>query len=59
MSVRTYKTLKVLTQLTGAAAGIYAMSLGASPMAALTLVAVIIAGPEIIEVMISEQDPPD
>jgi hypothetical protein len=44
-----YKIIKGLTQLAGAGAGIYAMSLGADPLTAFMLIAFIIGGPEMFE----------
>jgi hypothetical protein len=52
MSLRTYKIIKALTQLIGAAAGIFAMSKGAPPLAAFTMITAIIAGPETLEYLI-------
>ncbi|MEA5387108.1 hypothetical protein VB779_08605 [Haloarculaceae archaeon H-GB11] len=52
MTLRTFKTIKALTQLVGAAAGIYAMSLGAAPLASFALIAIIISGPEALEYLI-------
>jgi hypothetical protein len=49
ISLQTYKVIKNLTQLAGAAAGIYAMALGADPMVTFALIAGIITGPEAIE----------
>jgi len=49
ISVRMYKIIKGLTQLAGAGAGIYAMSLGADPLTAFMLIAFIIGGPEMFE----------
>lgn len=56
MTIKTYKTVKALTQLVGAAAGIYAMSLGAPPLAAFTIIAVIVSGPETLEYLINNSD---
>lgn len=53
MTLKTFKTVKASTQLVGAAAGIYAMSLGADPMTALMLVAVMVSGPEVLEYIIN------
>jgi hypothetical protein len=55
MTLRTFKTIKALTQLVGAAAGIYAMSLGAPPLATFALTAVIISGPEALEYIINQE----
>ena len=49
MTLKTFKTIKALTQLVGAGAGIYAMSLDAPPLAAFALIAIIISGPEALE----------
>ena len=54
MSLRTFKSIKAVTQLVGAAAGIYAMSLGAPPLATFALTAVIISGPEALEYLINQ-----
>jgi len=52
MSLRTFKFIKAMTQLIGAAAGVYAMSLGAPPLAALALISVMVSGPEVMEQLI-------
>jgi hypothetical protein len=52
MSLRTFKFIKAMTQLVGAAAGVYAMSLGAPPLAALALISVMVSGPEVMEQLI-------
>lgn len=52
MSFRTFKIIKALTQLVGVIAGVYAMTLGADPMTALVLIAMIYAGPEAAEVLL-------
>jgi len=52
MSLRTFKFVKALTQLIGAAAGVYAMSLGAPPLAALALISIMVSGPEVMEQLI-------
>jgi len=52
MTLRLFKVIKGLAQLTGAGAGIYAMSLGADPMTTFALVAIIISGPEALEYLI-------
>ena len=49
MSLRIYKIIKAITQLVGVVAGVYAMTLGADPMTALAMIALIYAGPEVIE----------
>lgn len=49
MSLRIYKIIKAITQLVGVVAGVYAMTLDANPGTALMLIAIIYAGPEIIE----------
>jgi hypothetical protein len=54
MTLKSFKVLKATTQLVGAAAGIYAMQLGAPPLAAFALVAIIISGPESLEYLINE-----
>ena len=52
MSFRTFKVIKAVTQLVGVIAGVYAMTLGADPMTALALIAMIYAGPEAAEVLL-------
>ena len=54
MTLKTFKTIKALTQLVGAGAGIYAMSLDAPPLAAFALIAIIISGPEVLEYLIND-----
>lgn len=54
MTLRTFKTVKATTQLVGAAAGVYAMSLGAPPLATFALMALIITGPEGMEYVINQ-----
>jgi hypothetical protein len=54
MSLRVFKLVKNLTQLVGASAGVYAMSLGADPLQALTLIAFMISGPEALEYMLEQ-----
>jgi len=49
MSFRTFKIIKALTQLIGMVAGLYAMVLGADPLAAFGIMAFIWGGPEFIE----------
>lgn len=49
VSLRTYKTVKSLTQLSGVAAGIYALAEGADPMATFAIIGAIIVGPEFLE----------
>ncbi|QLH80968.1 hypothetical protein [Halosimplex pelagicum] len=56
MTLKTYKLIKAVTQLVGAAAGIYAMRLGAPPLAAFALVAIIISGPEALEYLINDAE---
>ncbi|SEO70337.1 hypothetical protein SAMN05216388_101749 [Halorientalis persicus] len=55
MSLKTFKTIKATTQLVGAAAGIYAMTLQADPLAVLTLVTVMVSGPEVLELLINQE----
>lgn len=55
MTLARFKLVKSITQFTGAAAGIYAMSLGADPMTALTLVAFMVGGPDAIEYVLENQ----
>ncbi|WP_323190471.1 hypothetical protein [Halostella sp. PRR32] len=54
MTLKAFKTIKALTQLAGAAAGVYAMELGAPPLASLTLITVMVSGPEVLEYLINE-----
>lgn len=53
ISLETYKVIKNLTQLFGAAAGVYSMHLGADPMLTFALIAGIITGPEAIEYVLT------
>lgn len=53
ISLQTYKVIKALTQLVGAAAGVYAMQQGADPMTAFALIAFIIGGPELFEYVLT------
>lgn len=53
MPLKVFKTIKALTQLIGAAAGIYAMSRGAPPLATFAMMTVIISGPEALEFLIN------
>jgi hypothetical protein len=55
MSLKVYKTIKAFTQLVGAAAGIYAMSLGADPLSTFALVAIIVSGPEALDYLLSKE----
>lgn len=55
MSLKTYKTIKAATQLAGATAGIYAMTLRADPLAVLTLVTIMVSGPEVLELLINQE----
>lgn len=59
MSVKAYKLLKLLTQLAGIGAGIYAMILGADPMTTFALIATIISGPEAVELLLANADVQD
>ena len=52
MSFKTYKIIKAVTVLAGVAAGIYAMSLGAPPLASFALIVLIISGPEVFEYLV-------
>lgn len=54
MSLKTFKFVKAVTQLVGAGAGIYAMSLGAPPLATFVIMALIITGPEGMEYLIDQ-----
>lgn len=53
ISLETYKVIKNLTQLAGAAAGVYAMYLGADPLITFALIAGVITGPEAIEYVLT------
>lgn len=53
MSFRVYKTVKALTQLVGAAGGIFAMHLGADPLLAFSGVVAMVLGPEGFEYWIT------
>ena len=53
ISLEAYKVIKNFTQLAGAGAGIYAMSLGADPLVTFALIAGIIMGPEAIEYVLT------
>lgn len=55
ISLKTYKIIKNMTQLVGAAAGVYAMFLGADPLTAFALIAMIIVGPEGIEYVLTNE----
>ncbi|QRY26375.1 hypothetical protein [Halobacterium sp. BOL4-2] len=55
MSLKTFKTIKALAQLTGAIAGGYAMSQGAPPFATFILIATVVSGPEVLEYFIEAQ----
>jgi len=55
VSLKTFKSVKAVTQMVGAAAGIYAMSLGAPPLASFALIVLIISGPETLEYLINQQ----
>jgi len=56
ISVKLYKVIKSFTQMVGAASGIYAMSLGADPLTAFALIALIISGPEAFEYVITNDN---
>jgi len=56
MTLKTYKLIKAVTQLVGAGAGIYAMHLGAAPLATFAMMAVIISGPEALEYLINDAE---
>jgi len=58
MNFRLFKLLKATLQLVGAAAGIYAMMLGAPPLAALAMITVMVSGPEAMEYLIEDSAPP-
>ncbi|MDL0133573.1 hypothetical protein [Halobacterium salinarum] len=52
MSLKTFKLIKASTQFLGAAAGIYAMQLGADPLLALAMTTGMVLGPEWLEQLI-------
>lgn len=56
ISVRVYRILKFILQMLGAAAGVYAMWLGADPLAAFTLIALIVSGPEAFETFLTNTE---
>lgn len=56
MTFRSFKIVKALTQLAGVGAAVYAMMLGAEPMAALTLATIMVSGPEALEILIEGQE---
>ncbi|WP_435065874.1 hypothetical protein [Halobaculum sp. EA56] len=58
MTVILYKSLKVLLQLVGVAGGLYALSLGAKPTLSLILIAVMVAGPEALEILLANVEDP-
>jgi len=55
MTLKTFKLIKALTQLVGAAAGVYAMSEGAPPFATFVIIATVVSGPEVLEYFIEAQ----
>lgn len=57
MSIKAFKTIKAVTQLAGVAAGIYAMSLGAPPLATFAMMVLLISGPEAMEFLIENSGP--
>jgi len=57
MSFRTYKIIKAITQLVAVGAGVYAMHLGAPPLNAFALIAVILSGPEVAEYLLMQETP--
>jgi hypothetical protein len=59
MTLKAFKVIKAVTQLVGAAAGIYAMSLGAPPLATFAMMVLIISGPEAMEYLINESGATD
>jgi hypothetical protein len=54
MTLKTFKTIKALTQLAGALAGAYAMYLGADPLLTIVLIATMVSGPEALEAVINQ-----
>jgi lysozyme family protein len=55
MSLKAYKTIKALTQLSAVATGFYAIAEGAAPMVTFALVATIVSGPEVLETLIASE----
>lgn len=53
VTLAVYKTGKVVTQLVGVSASIYAMYLGADPMTSLVIAGAILVGPEVLEYTIA------
>jgi len=56
VSLKVYKSLKMLVLLAAVAAGIIAIRNGADPLTVYTLIAVIVAGPEAVETIIANGD---
>lgn len=55
MSLKTFKTIKALTQLIGAGAGAYAMSKGAPPGFMMVCITAVVSGPEILEYLLEQE----
>lgn len=53
VGLKTYKTIKAVTQLASVATGFYAISQGADPTTTYALVAAILVGPEAVETVIT------
>lgn len=56
VSLKTFKSIKALTQLAGVAVGFYAISQGADPLTAFALVAFLVNGPEALEYLINNTE---
>lgn len=56
MPIQVYKSIKAATQLLAVGAAIYAMTLEVQPLYALAVVALAIGGPELFEMVITDQD---
>ncbi|GGK74630.1 hypothetical protein [Haloarcula sebkhae] len=54
MTLKLFKTLKLLIQLVGVSGGVYAMSLGAPPLATFAMMTVMVLGPEGLEIVIEQ-----
>jgi hypothetical protein len=56
MPIQVYKLIKAVTQLLAVGAAIHAMTLDVQPLYALAVVALAIGGPELFEMIITDQD---
>jgi hypothetical protein len=54
MTLKTFKSIKALTQLAGALAGAYALYLGADPLLTILLITTMVSGPEALEAIINQ-----